>query len=53
MLAAETDVSGPFELLVEHSGDPPKPDAQGQNSFQLATALPSHRVLAWFQRKAR
>lgn len=53
MLAAETDNPGLFELLVEHGGDPLKPDAQGQNSFQIATAFQSHRVLAWLRRRGR
>jgi ankyrin repeat protein len=53
MLAAETDIPGLFELLVEHGGDPLKPDARGQNSFQIATAFQSHRVLMWLRRSAR
>jgi hypothetical protein len=53
MLAAETDNPGLFELLVERGGDPLKPDAQGQSSFQIAMAFQSHRVLARLQQSAR
>jgi len=53
MLAAETDNPGLLELLLAEGGDPLKPDAQGQNSIQIAMAFQSHRVLARLQRNAR
>jgi hypothetical protein len=50
MLAAECDIPAVFELMVDHRGDPLRPDAEDQNCFHIATAFRSHRVLAWLQR---
>lgn len=52
MLAAESDIPAVFELMVDHRGDLLKPDAEGQNCFQIAMAFRSHRVLTWLQRRA-
>lgn len=50
MLAAESDIPAVFRLMVDHRGDPLKPDAEGQNCFHIAMSFRSHRVLAWLQR---
>ena len=50
MLAAASDIPAVFKLMVDHRGDPLRPDAEGQNCFHIATAFRSHRVLAWLQR---
>lgn len=52
MLAAESDIPAVFELMVDHRGDLLKPDAEGQNCFQIAMAFRSHRVLTWLQRRS-
>ena len=46
MLAAESDIPAVFELMVAHSGDPLKPDAEGRNCHHIAMAFRSMRVLA-------
>jgi hypothetical protein len=53
MLAAESDIPAIVELMVEYRGDPLKPDAEGQDCFQIATAFQSQRVLAWLRRRER
>jgi hypothetical protein len=46
MLAAESDIPEVFELMVDHRGDPLKPDAEGRNCHHIAMAFRSIRVLA-------
>jgi hypothetical protein len=53
MLAAEFDIPAVFELMVEHRGDPLKPDAEGKNCFQIAMAFRSQHVLACLRRRTR
>lgn len=46
MLAAESNIPAVFELMVDHRGDPLKPDAEGKNCYQIAMAFRSQGVLA-------
>ncbi len=51
MLAAESDIPAVFEMMVDHGGDPLKPDAEGQNCHHIAMAFRSQRVLTLLQRR--
>lgn len=51
MLAAESDLPEVFDRMIEHGGDPLRPDADGQNCIQIATAFRSRKVMDYLQRR--
>ena len=53
MLAAESDIPAVFELMVDHRGDPLKPDAEGRNCHHIAMDFRSTRVLALLKSMGR
>lgn len=52
MLAAESDLPELFDLMIQHGGDPLKPDAHGKDSWQIARAFQSRRVLNYLSRSS-
>ena len=52
MLAAELDLPELFDLMIQRGGDPLRPDAHGQDSWQLARAFQSRRVLNYLSRSS-
>lgn len=50
MLAAESDLPELFRLMLEHGGDPLRPDAAGKNCAQIARSFGARRVLHWLER---
>lgn len=50
MLAAESDLPELFCLMLEHGGDPLRPDAAGKNCAQIARSFGAWRVLHWLER---
>ena len=53
MIAAESDLTGVFELMLDYRGDPLKPDAEEKNCMHIAMAFGSHRVLSLLQSRRR
>lgn len=45
MLAAESDLPALFSLMLDHGGDPLRPDAEGQNCAQIARSFRATRIL--------
>jgi ankyrin repeat protein len=45
MLAAESDLSALFSLMLDHGGDLLRPDSMGQNCAQIARSFGAKRVL--------
>jgi hypothetical protein len=52
MLAAGSDLPEPFYLMIQRGGEPLKPDAHGQDSWQIARAFQSRRVLNYLSRSS-
>lgn len=52
MLAAESDLPELFDLMIQRGGDPLRPDAHGQDSWQIARAFQSRRVLNYLSRSS-
>jgi len=44
MLAAESDLLALFSLILDHGGDPLRPDSMGQNCAQIARSSGSMRI---------
>lgn len=50
MLAAESNLHELFDLMVQHGGDPLRPDAMGNNCFQIALSFRAIHVLNYLGR---
>lgn len=50
MLAAESDLPTLFGLMLEHGGDPLRPDSTGQNCAQIARSFRAMRILDRLER---
>jgi hypothetical protein len=50
MLAAESDLPALFSLMLDHGGDPLRPDSVGQNCAQIARSFGATRVLHCLER---
>lgn len=50
MLAAESDLPELFDLMIGHGGDPLRPDAMGQNCYQIARSFHATRILNFLGR---
>lgn len=53
MLAAENDLPELFDLMLQHGGDPLRPDAEQNNCMQIAQSFRAHKVLDYLTRSAR
>ncbi|KGM41037.1 hypothetical protein JY96_15930 [Aquabacterium sp. NJ1] len=53
MLAAESDLPELLDLMIQRGGDPLMPDAHGQDSWQIARAFHSRRVLSYLSQRYR
>ncbi len=53
MLAAESDLPELFDLMVQHGGDPLRPDAARQNCMQIAQSFRARKVVDYLTRSAR
>ena len=53
MLAAESDLPELFDLMLQHGGDPLRPDAARQNCMQIAQSFGSRKVIDVIQRRSR
>ena len=53
MLAAESDLPELFDLMIQRGGDPLRPDAHGQDCWQIARAFHSRRVLNYLSQRYR
>lgn len=53
MLAAESDLPELFDLMVQHGGDPLRPDAARQNCMQIAQSFGARKVIDVIQRRSR
>ncbi len=53
MLAAESDLPELFDLMVQHGGDPLRPDAALQNCMQIAQSFRARKVVDYLTRSAR
>lgn len=52
MLAAESDLPELFDLMLQHGGDPLRPDAARQNCMQIAQSFGSRKVIDVIQRRS-
>ncbi len=50
MLAAESDLPELFDLMLQHGGDPLRPDAAQQNCMQIAQSFGAHKVVGYLRR---
>lgn len=50
MLATESDLPALFSLMLDHGGDPLRPDSVGQNCAQIARSFGATRVLHCLER---
>lgn len=53
MLAAESDLPELFDLMLQHGGDPLRPDAAQQNCMQIAQSFGARKVINVIQRRSR
>ena len=53
MLAAENDLPELFDLMLQHGGDPLRPDAAQQNCMQIAQSFGARKVIDVIQRRSR
>ena len=53
MLAAESDLPELFDLMLQHGGDPLRPDAAQQNCMQIAQSFGARKVIDVIQRRSR
>lgn len=53
MLAAESDLPELFDLMLQHGGDPLRPDAAHQNCMQIAQSFRARKVVDYLTRSAR
>lgn len=53
MLAAESDLPELFDLMLQHGGDPLRPDAARQNCLQIAQSFGARKVIDLIQRRSR
>ena len=53
MLAAESDLPELFDLMLQHGGDPLRPDAARQNCLQIAQSFGARKVIDVIQRRSR
>ncbi len=49
MLAAESDLPELFDLMLQHGGDPLRPDAAQQNCMQIAQSFGAHKVVDYLK----
>lgn len=52
MLAAESDLPSLFDLMIHHGGDPLRPDAMGQNCYQIVRSFQSRKILNYLDQNA-
>lgn len=50
MLAAESDLPELFDLMLQHGGDPLRPDAAHQNCMQIAQSFRAYKVVGYLRR---
>lgn len=50
MLAAESDLPALFSLMIDHGGDPLRPDSTGQSCAQIARSFRATRILSFLDR---
>lgn len=53
MLAAESDLPEVFSLMVDHGGEPLRPDAAGQDCMQIARAFNAGKIASYLLRTRR
>ena len=49
MLAAESDLPEVFDQMMQHGGDPLRPDAAGQNCMQIAASFRSVKIMDYLR----
>ena len=49
MLAAESDLPEVFDLMMQHGGEPLRPDAAGQNCMQIAASFRSVKIMGYLR----
>jgi hypothetical protein len=52
MLAAESDLLEVFELMIEHGGEPLRPDTADQNCMHVAASFRSRKIMDYLHRNA-
>lgn len=52
MLAAESELPEVFDLMIEHGGEPLRPDAANQNCMHIAAAFRSRKIMDYLQDRA-
>ena len=49
MLAAESDLPEVFDLMMQHGGEPLRPDTAGQNCMQIAASFRSVKIMGYLR----